>query len=91
VTCKLVPKTKKHKQRVVCTVRFSAPPSARAVARLTRNGRVYASGTVTAARAVSTLRLNARRAMPAGRYRLTLSVTDRSGHTVKTVRAVTLS
>jgi hypothetical protein len=89
VTCKLVPKAKKRKQRVVCTVRFAAPARSRAVARLTRHGRVYASATVTVGRASPALRLNPRRAMPAGTYRLMLSVVDR-GTTIRTVRFVTL-
>jgi hypothetical protein len=89
VTCKLAKKKKGKKQRIVCTVRFTAPKSSRVVARLTRHGHVYASGTVTVARARPALRLNARRALSAGRYRLTLSVIDR-GTTIRTVRFVTL-
>jgi hypothetical protein len=90
VTCKLRPKAKKRKKRVVCTVRFAAPARSRAVARLTRHGRVYASADITVRRRTdSALRLNPRRAMPAGNYRLTLTVIDR-GTTIRTVRFVTL-
>jgi hypothetical protein len=89
VTCKLVPKAKQRKKRVICTVRFAAPARSRAVARLTRRGRVYASAEVTVRRASSALRLNPRRGMPTGDYTLTLTVVDH-GATVRTVRFVTL-
>jgi hypothetical protein len=89
ITCKFVKAKKKRKQRILCTVRFSAPRSARAVARLVRNGHVYASGRVTVRRASPALHLHARRALGAGRYRLMLTVIDH-GHVVRTVRFLTL-
>jgi hypothetical protein len=89
VTCRLLGRTKKRKQRIACTVRFSAPKRALVVARLRRNGRVYASGRITVRRAPPAIHLRARRRLRPGRYRLSLSVTDRRG-TVRTVRFVTL-
>jgi hypothetical protein len=87
VTCKL--RKKKGKTTIVCTVRFTAPKKARAVARLTRHGRVYAHGSVTVGRASPMLRLHTVRALHAGTYRMTLSVINR-GRTIQTVRFVTL-
>src|SRR3954468_15161093 len=86
-TCKL--RKKKRKTTIVCTVRFTAPKNARAVARLTRRGRVYAHGSVTVGRTRPTLRLHTVRALHAGTYRMTLSVINR-GRTVQTVQFVTL-
>src|SRR4051812_42970330 len=87
VTCKL--RKKKGKTRIVCTVRFAAPKSARAVARLTRHGRVYAHGSVTVGGTRPAIRLHAVRPLHAGTYRMTLSVIHR-GRTTQTVRFVTL-
>jgi hypothetical protein len=87
VTCKL--RKKKGKTTIVCTVRFVAPKNARAVARLTRRGRVYAHGSVKVGRASPTLRLHTIRSLRAGTYRMTLSIINR-GRTTQTVRFVTL-
>jgi hypothetical protein len=87
VSCKL--RKKKGKTRIVCTVTFAAPARARAVARLTRHGRLYARGSVTVGRGRPTLRLHTLRALHAGSYRMTLSVTNR-GRTTRTVRFITL-
>jgi FG-GAP-like repeat len=87
VTCKL--RKKKGKTTIVCTVRFAAPKNARAVARLTRRGRVYAHGSVTVGAAHPTLHMHTIRALHAGTYRMTLSVIRR-GRTTQTVRFVTL-
>jgi FG-GAP-like repeat/Abnormal spindle-like microcephaly-assoc'd, ASPM-SPD-2-Hydin len=87
VTCKL--RKKKGKTRIVCTVRFAAPKSARAVARLTRHGRVYAHGSVTVGGTRPAIRLHTVRPLRAGTYRMTLSVIHR-GRTTQTVRFVTL-
>src|SRR3954471_1396861 len=87
VTCKL--RKKKGKTTIVCTVRFAAPKNARAVARLTRRGRVYAHGSVKVGRASPTLRLHTIRSLRAGTYRMTLSIINR-GRTTQTVRFVTL-
>src|SRR4051794_2204207 len=87
VTCKL--RKKKRKTTIVCTVRFTAPKNARAVARLTRHGRVYAHGSVTVGGAHPTLHLHTIRALHAGTYRMTLSVI-RKGRTTQTVQFVTL-
>src|SRR3954451_8507091 len=87
VTCKL--RKKKGKTTIVCTVRFVAPKNARAIARLTRRGRVYAHGSVKVGRASPTLRLHTIRSLHAGTYRMTLSIINR-GRTTQTVRFVTL-
>ena len=87
VTCKL--RKKKGKTTIVCTVRFAAPKNARAVARLTRHGRVYAHGSVTVGGAHPTLHLHTIRALHAGTYRMTLSVIRR-GRTTRTVQFVTV-
>src|SRR3954463_13806926 len=87
VTCKL--RKKKRKTTIVCTVRFAAPKNARAVARLTRRGRVYAHGSVTVGAAPPTLHLHTIRALHAGTYRMTLSIIN-PGRTTQTVRFVTL-
>ena len=81
VTCKAA-KAKKGKVKVTCSVRLVR--SARVVARLTRGRTVYASGS---ARDSGSVRLRARRAVPAGRYRLTTASTDRAG-TVTIRRAI---
>src|SRR3954462_3035580 len=83
VTCKL--RKKKGKTRIVCTVRVAAPRHARAVARLTRHGRVYAHGSVTVGGTRPAIRLHAVRPLHAGTYRMTLSVIHR-GRTTQTVR-----
>jgi hypothetical protein len=87
VSCKL--RKKKGKTRIVCTVTFAAAARARAVARLTRHGRTYAHGSLTVGRTRPTLRLHTLRALRAGTYRMTLSVTDH-GRTTRTVLFVTL-
>jgi hypothetical protein len=87
VSCKL--RKKKGKTRIVCTVTFVAAARARAVARLTRHGRTYAHGSLTVGRTRPTLRLHTLRALRAGTYRMTLSVTDH-GRTTRTVLFVTL-
>jgi hypothetical protein len=87
VSCKL--RKKKGKTRIVCTVTFAAPAHARAVARLTRRGRLYARGAITVGRTRPTLRLHTLRALRAGSYRMTLSVTH-GGRTTRTVRFITL-
>jgi hypothetical protein len=87
VTCKL--RKKKGKTSIVCTVTYKAPKNARVVARLTRHGRVYAHGSVTAGRARPALRLHTIRALHAGTYRMTVSVIQ-GGRTSRTVQSVTL-
>jgi hypothetical protein len=90
VRCR-IRKSKKGKITVVCAVTLAAPARSRAVARLTKHGRVYARGAATVGRAQSTVRLRPLRALHPGRYRLTLDVTERGGRRIRTVvRTVTL-
>lgn len=82
VTCKV---KKGKKRKVTCTVRFTTPRNARVVrARISRRGRTYAVGRGVARRGHVALRLRARRAVPRGRYTLTVVTVDRSGRSVTT-------
>jgi hypothetical protein len=89
VTCK--PKGTKR-VKVTCTVRFTTAAAARTIrARMSRRGKVYATGKGVARNGKVSLRMKARRAIPAGKYRLTVVTVSRRGSAVTTHTEVTVS
>jgi hypothetical protein len=70
VTCK-VRKAKKNRTKVKCTVKL-VTPKGKAAARLSRRGRVVARGGATVRHKRLDVTLHSRRALPRGRYLLTV-------------------
>ncbi len=80
-------KSKRHK--VKCTVKFTAATSSTLVrARLAGHGRTYARAAKAIDGGSVKLALRTRRRLPAGRYRLKLTVLDRDGSRTRSERSL---